>query len=135
MMTPKGLKVLEFNTRFGDPECQPLLMRLDADLVPIMFSCAKGSLKGIALPLSPLTALCVVIAAKGYPGSYPKGMEISGVNEAENLAPEGRIKVFQAGTRDEQGKSVSSGGRILGVTALAGTWQRPRSSRIKLLKR
>lgn len=120
MMTPKGLKVLEFNTRFGDPECQPLLMRLDADLVPIMLSCAKGSLKGITLPISPLTALCVVIAAKGYPGSYPKGMEISGANEAENLAPEGRIKVFQAGTRDEQGKSVSSGGRILGVTALAG---------------
>ena len=119
MMTKNGPKVLEFNTRFGDPECQPLLMRLDADLVPIMLSCAKGSLKGIELPLSPLTALCVVIAASGYPGSYPKGMEISGIKEAEALAPEGRIKVFQAGTRDENGKSISSGGRILGVTALA----------------
>ncbi|MBQ4133839.1 MAG: phosphoribosylamine--glycine ligase [Desulfovibrionaceae bacterium] len=119
MMTENGPKVLEFNTRFGDPECQPLLMRLDADLVPIMLSCAKGSLRGLELPLSPLTALCVVAAAKGYPGDYPKGMEIGGIEEAEALAEPGRIKVFQAGTKAEGGKSVSSGGRILGITALA----------------
>ena len=118
MMTENGPKVLEFNTRFGDPECQPLLMRLDADLVPIMLSCAKGSLKGIELPLSPLSALCVVIAAKGYPGDYPKGMEISGLEQAESLAPNGLIKVFQAGTKMENGKTLSSGGRILGVTAM-----------------
>ena len=119
MMTAAGPKVLEFNTRFGDPECQPLLMRLDADLVPIMLSCAKGSLKGLELPLSELTALCVVAAAKGYPGDYPKGMEISGISEAEALAAPGRVKVFQAGTKAQNGKSVSSGGRILGITALA----------------
>ncbi len=118
MMTKNGPKVLEFNTRFGDPECQPLLMRLDADLVPIMLSCAKGSLKGIELPLSPLSALCVVIAAKGYPGDYPKGMEINGLEQAEQLAPSGQIKVFQAGTKMENGKTLSSGGRILGVTAM-----------------
>lgn len=118
MMTKDGPKVLEFNTRFGDPECQPLLMRLDADLVPIMLSCAKGSLKGLELPLSPLTSICVVVAAKGYPGDYPKGMAIGGITEAEALAEPGHIKVFQAGTKDENGKSVSSGGRILGVTAM-----------------
>lgn len=118
MMTKDGPKVLEFNTRFGDPECQPLLMRLDADLVPIMLSCAKGTLKGLALPLSPLTALCVVIAAKGYPGEYPKGMAISGMTTAESLAEAGRVKVFQAGTRLVGGQVVSSGGRILGVTAM-----------------
>ena len=118
IMTKNGPKVLEFNTRFGDPECQPLLMRLDADLVPIMLSCAKGSLKGIELPLSPLSALCVVIAAKGYPGDYPKGMEINGLEQAEQLAPSGQIKVFQAGTKMENGKTLSSGGRILGVTAM-----------------
>ncbi len=94
-----------------------------------MLSCAKGTLKGLELPLSPLTALCVVIAAKGYPGDYPRGMAISGLNEAEGLAEaapdqaEGlaeaaRIKVFQAGTRVDNGQVVSSGGRILGVTAM-----------------
>ena len=118
MMSKKGPQVLEFNTRFGDPECQPLLMRLDADLVPIMLSCAKGSLKGIELPLSPLSALCVVLAAKGYPGNYPKGMEIDGLEQAESLAPVGQLKVFQAGTKMQNGKTVSSGGRILGVTAM-----------------
>ena len=119
MITENGPKVLEFNTRFGDPECQPLLMRLDADLVPIMLSCAKGTLKDIKLPISELTALCVVAAAKGYPGDYPKGMSINGIEQAEALAAPGRIKVFQAGTKAENGKSVSSGGRILGITALA----------------
>lgn len=115
MMTAAGPKVLEFNVRFGDPECQPLLMRLDGDLAAIMLACATGRLNEVTLDLKPQTALGVVVAAKGYPGTYPKGMVIEGIQEAEAL---GDIKVFQAGTRLEDGRTVSTGGRILCVTAL-----------------
>lgn len=115
MMSPKGPKVLEYNVRFGDPECQPLLMRLDGDLAEIMLACAEGRLHEVQLPLKPQTALGIVIAAKGYPGTYAKGMSIEGIAEAEAV---GTVKVFQAGTRIEEGRTVSSGGRILCVTAL-----------------
>lgn len=115
MMTAKGPSVLEFNVRFGDPECQPLLMRLDGDLAAIMLACATGRLAEVTLALKPQTALGVVIAAAGYPGDYPKGMPIEGMDEAEAL---GDVKVFQAGTRIENGRTVSTGGRILCVTAL-----------------
>ena len=95
MMTKDGPKVLEYNVRFGDPECEPLLMRLESDL--------------------PESALGVVIAAEGYPGSYPKGMEIKGIDAVDALPD---TKVFQAGTKREGSRTLSSGGRVLCVTAL-----------------
>lgn len=117
MMTADGPKVLEYNVRFGDPECQPLLMRLDGDLLDVMMACAEGRLHEVRLGIRSETALCVVIAAKGYPSAHPRGMGISGIEQAEATRP-GAVKVFQAGTKSENNAVVSSGGRILGVTAL-----------------
>ncbi|MDR3641814.1 MAG: phosphoribosylamine--glycine ligase [Humidesulfovibrio sp.] len=118
MFTENGPLVLEYNVRFGDPECQPLLMRLDADLLEILFACAEGRLTPDMVRVRPETALCVVIAAPGYPGAYPKGMEISGLAEADALPG---VKVFQAGTAAKDDKTFTSGGRVLGVTALGLT--------------
>jgi len=115
MFTPDGISVLEYNVRFGDPECQPLLMRLKSDLVETMLACIEGRLNTHRLEVADDTAVCVVMAAKGYPGPYPKGMEISGIDDAEAL---GAVKIFQAGTRLRDGRVLSSGGRVLGVTAL-----------------
>ena len=109
------LNVLEYNVRFGDPECQPLLMRLETDLLEIMLACVEGRLDEIAVTSRPQTACGVVMAAAGYPGKYPKGMEITGIEEAEAL---GDVKVFQAGTKLEDGKTLTTGGRVLCVTAL-----------------
>ena len=120
MMTDAGPMVLEYNTRFGDPECQPILLRLESDLMELMLAAFRGELAGKGISLSEKPALCVVVAAKGYPGEYPTGMEIGGLTEAEAVKP-GAVKVFQAGTRLAGGKVVSSGGRILGVTAAADT--------------
>lgn len=115
MYTENGPSVLEYNVRFGDPECQPLLMRLETDLLEIMFACIDGKLDQVDVVSTSQTACGVVIAAEGYPGSYPKGMEISGLADAD--AMEG-VKVFQAGTKRVNGKTVTSGGRVLCVTAL-----------------
>ena len=114
MMTEAGPKVLEYNVRFGDPECQPLLLRLDSDLPAIFMACRNGCLKPELVRWSPDSALCVVMAAPGYPGSYPKGMAITGIDAAE---ADGAVKVFQAGTKLDGGRLVTSGGRVLGVTA------------------
>jgi phosphoribosylamine--glycine ligase len=118
MFTKSGPMVLEYNVRFGDPECQPLLMRLDGDLLQIMLACDAGRLTPDMVRVRPETALCVVVAAPGYPGGYPKGMEIFGLAEADALPG---VKVFQAGTGLADGKTVTSGGRVLGVTALGNT--------------
>ncbi len=118
MMTGDGPMVLEFNTRFGDPECQPLLMRLDGDLAAIMVAGAQGRLHETTLPLKRETVLGVVMAARGYPGDYARGMAISGIEDAEALGP---VKVFQAGTEQRDGVTVSRGGRVLCVTALGDT--------------
>ncbi len=115
MYTENGPSVLEYNVRFGDPECQPLLMRLETDLLEIMFACIDGTLDQIDVKSSPQTACGVVIAAEGYPTDYPKGMKITGLNDAD--AMDG-VKVFQAGTKVEDSKIVTSGGRVLCVTAL-----------------
>jgi len=115
MYTENGPSVLEYNVRFGDPECQPLLMRLETDLLEIMFACIDGKLDQVDVVCTPQTACGVVMAAEGYPGSYPKGMEITGIDEAD--AMEG-VKVFQAGTQFVDGKILTSGGRVLCVTAL-----------------
>lgn len=118
MMTADGPKVLEYNVRFGDPECQPLLMRLENDPAAVMSAALDGRLGDIKLTFKKEAALGVVIVAEGYPGSYPKGMSLSGIEDAERLAG---TKVFQAGTRREGGKLVSSGGRVLCVTALGAS--------------
>jgi len=118
MFTQQGPMVLEYNVRFGDPECQPLLMRLDSDLLDILLACAEGRLTPELVRLRPETAICVVVAAPGYPGSYPKGMVISGLDAADAVPG---VKVFQAGTAVREGKTVTSGGRVLGVTALGTT--------------
>ncbi len=117
MMTPRGPMVLEYNVRFGDPECQPLLMRLEGDLLEVLVACAEGRLDEVSLTHKPETALCVVVAAKGYPGTHPKGMNISGLREAEAVHP-GKVMVFQAGTRAVGENTHADGGRVLGVTAL-----------------
>lgn len=115
MYTPDGPSVLEYNVRFGDPECQPLLMRLDSDLAEIMLACVENRISEVEVKLKSETTLCVVMASGGYPGSYEKGMEITGFEEAEQV--EG-VKVFQAGTIYKDGKTLTNGGRVLGVTAL-----------------
>lgn len=115
MYTEDGPSVLEYNVRFGDPECQPLLMRLDCDILEIMLACVENRLPEVEVKLKDETTICVVLAAGGYPASYEKGKEIFGIEEAEKL--EG-VKVFQAGTTYEEGKTLTSGGRVLGVTAL-----------------
>ncbi len=107
--------VLEFNCRFGDPECQPLLMRLRGDLVEIMEAVIDERLDEVELDIDPRPTVCVVMAAGGYPGSYEKGMEIHGL---EQVAEQENVMVFHAGTGEKEGKIVSVGGRVLGVTAL-----------------
>ena len=117
MMTKQGPKVLEYNVRFGDPECQPLLMRLKTDLVDLFEATIDGTLENIEpLVWDPRPAVCVVMASKGYPGEYEKGNVITGLDEAA-MVP--NVKVFHAGTAlDESGNVITSGGRVLGVTGL-----------------
>ena len=115
MMTEDGPKVLEYNVRFGDPECQPLLMRLKNDLVDVITACLEGRLDTVKLDIEDRSALGVVLTSAGYPGSYPKGMPISGISSAEELDD---VQVFQAGTRRDGERILSSGGRVLCVTAL-----------------
>ncbi len=121
MLTPAGPKVLEFNCRFGDPECQAILPRFEGDLVEILWAACTGTLDQCEIGFEPRTSCCVVMCAEGYPGPYPKGRPISGIEEAEALGGGGRdVIVFHAGTAlDEQGRLVTAGGRVLGVTGLA----------------
>jgi phosphoribosylamine--glycine ligase len=121
MLTPGGPKVLEFNCRFGDPECQPLMARLQGDLVEICWATATGTLADVELDFDPRVACCVVMCSAGYPGSYEKGKVITGVEEATKINPaEGEVHVFHAGTTiNKAGDLVTSGGRVLGVTAVA----------------
>jgi phosphoribosylamine--glycine ligase len=109
------MKVLEFNCRFGDPECQPIVMRMKGDLLPILEACVDGRLSEVELEWDPRAAVCVVMASEGYPGAYTKGVEIHGLEDAGG-SPE--VVVFHAGTRREGERVLTSGGRVLGVTAL-----------------
>jgi len=118
MIDRDKIKVLEFNGRFGDPEAQPLLMRLASDIVPIMEAVIDGKLAGCRLDIDPRAAVCVVMAAGGYPGKYKKGTPITGIDKANRMKD---VTVFHAGT-GRKGKSITSeGGRVLGVTALGDT--------------
>lgn len=118
MIKDGELKVLEFNARFGDPETQPLLARLKSDLVPVLLACARGDLSGVELEWHDKAAVCVVMAAGGYPGDYAKGQVIEGLDAAAGIED---LTVFHAGTVLQDGKVVTAGGRVLGVTGLGTT--------------
>ena len=114
MLTPDGPKVIEYNCRFGDPETQVVLPLLDGDLAAIMLACANGTLDQVKIDWHKRAAVCVVMASAGYPGSYAKGKEITGLTDV----PENSV-VFHAGTKLVDDKIVTNGGRVLGVTAFA----------------
>ena len=118
MLTAGGPRVLEFNVRFGDPETQPILMRLKSDLLEVLLAVCDGTLDEVTLKWDPRPAVCVVMASQGYPGSYQKGKKITGIKEAQQP---GDVTVFHAGTTEHDGDIVTSGGRVLGVTALGKT--------------
>jgi phosphoribosylamine--glycine ligase len=118
MLTEAGPRVLEFNARFGDPETQVYLMRLENDLVDLLEACVDQTLAKHELRWRAEAAVCVVMASGGYPGDYKKGVPIAGIAEAEKL---GGVKVFHAGTAMKDGQLATAGGRVLGVTALGPT--------------
>lgn len=116
MITSEGPKVVEFNARFGDPETQVVLPLLESDLVSIMCACADGTLAEQEIEWSKESAVCVVLASGGYPGSYRKGYEITGLGKAKSL----HTLVFHAGTGEKDGKILTAGGRVLGIVATGG---------------
>jgi phosphoribosylamine--glycine ligase len=116
MITESGPKVVEYNVRFGDPETQAVLPRLKSDIVPILLACAEGDLGDTKAEWTDNAAVCVVLASEGYPGKYEKGKTISGLNKAAGLP---KTMVFHAGTAVKNKQIVTSGGRVLGATALA----------------
>ncbi|MEI7817742.1 MAG: phosphoribosylamine--glycine ligase [Desulfuromonadales bacterium] len=118
MVKDGDVKTLEFNARFGDPECQPLLMRMKSDIVPVLLAVANGDLADAAIEWHDKAAVCVVMASEGYPGDYRKGDGIEGLEHAAEVA---ELYVFHAGTAQKDGACVTSGGRVLGVTALGAT--------------
>ncbi|AQQ08348.1 Phosphoribosylamine--glycine ligase [Sedimentisphaera cyanobacteriorum] len=115
MLTKVGPKVLEYNVRMGDPETQPILMRLKTDLLEVMLAVCEGRLEDVNLQWDKRPAVCVVISSGGYPGEYEKGKKITGISRAEAMED---VKVFQAGTKIQDGELLTAGGRVLGVTAL-----------------
>ena len=117
MITDDGPKLIEYNVRFGDPECQPMMARLKSDALEILLACAEGWLDEIELEWHKDAALTVVLAAEGYPGAYMTGSEIRGLE----AATEEGVLVFHAGTKVSDGKIIANGGRVLGVTARAKT--------------
>ena len=116
MLTPGGPKVVEYNARFGDPECQAVLSLLDSDLMDIFLACREETLDRLDIRWKDQAACCLVLASGGYPLDYKKGYPISGLEEAGKSAV-----VFHAGTAEKDGQTVTSGGRVLGVTALGDT--------------
>jgi phosphoribosylamine---glycine ligase len=116
MMTARGPMVLEFNCRFGDPETQPILMRLESDLVEALEAVVGGRVSDGDFRWSPDAAVCVVMASGGYPGTYEAGKRIMGLERASEVDG---VKIFHAGTNQRAGVFYTSGGRVLGVTARA----------------
>jgi len=119
MINKHGVKVLEYNVRFGDPECQPIVMRLQSDLVDLLEATVDGRLEEIGpLKWDPRPAVCVVMASEGYPGAYQTGRPIRGLEQAAQVPD---VKVFHAGTSIKEGHVVTNGGRVLGVTGLGAS--------------
>ena len=115
MLTPKGPKVVEYNARFGDPECQAVLSLLETDLMDILEACVDGTLDQVDVKFKDAASCCLVLASGGYPVAYEKGKEITGLDQVKDAV------VFHAGTRKQDGKFLTNGGRVLGVTAVAPT--------------
>jgi phosphoribosylamine--glycine ligase len=124
MITSQGPKIFEYNCRFGDPECQVLMMRLKSDIVPALIATADGGLRHFDLRWSNDTALTVVMAAKGYPDAYEKGSEIRGLDAAAKV--EG-VQIFHAGTKPDGKRVLANGGRVLNITAMAPTVEEARN--------
>ena len=118
MITQEGPKLIEYNVRFGDPECQVLMLRLKSDLLAALLATVDGVLKTFDLRWHEDAALTVVMASRGYPGAYPQGTEIRGLEQAEAVQD---VEVFHAGTAREGARLIATGGRVLGVTARAKT--------------
>ena len=118
MLTQSGPKVLEFNSRFGDPETQVYMARLESDLVEMLLASCNGSLDTVNIKWSTQSAICLVLASGGYPGKYEKGKIITGLKEANKLP---NTKIFHAGTKFASDNIVTSGGRVLGITTWADT--------------
>ena len=125
MLTPEGPRVLEYNARFGDPEAQVVLPRMKNDMIEVMEACVDGTLDQIELEFEDNAAVCVVLASDGYPVSYQKGFEIHGL---EKIQDKDGFFVFHAGTKFQDGKIVTNGGRVLGVTATGKTLQEARAN-------
>ena len=130
MLTDKGIKTLEFNVRFGDPECQPLMSRLQSDLGEVLLAAAESRLDGVKLKWDDKKALCVVVSSEGYPASFEKGQVIGGLDAVEAAG----TTVFHAGTAEQNGAIINSGGRVLGVTALGNTVQEAQQTVYKALE-
>ena len=130
MLTDKGIKTLEFNVRFGDPECQPLMSRLQSDLGEVLLAAAESRLDGVNLEWEDKKALCVVVSSEGYPASFEKGQVIGGLDAVEAAG----TTVFHAGTEEQDGAIINSGGRVLGVTALGNTVQEAQQTVYKALE-
>jgi phosphoribosylamine---glycine ligase len=124
MITAEGPKLIEYNARFGDPECQVLMLRLKSDLVPALIAARDGMLKSFDLRWFPQAALTVVMAANGYPGAYAKGSVIEGLDDAAAIPG---VEIFHAGTKAEGGRILANGGRVLNVTALGDTVREARA--------
>ena len=123
MLTATGPRVVEFNCRFGDPECQPLMLALTSDLLPLLAATARGELAAAAAPtVADAAVCCVVMVSGGYPGAYPKGLPITGIPRDEE-----DLVVFHAGTRRDDGQLVTSGGRVLGITARGADFKEARA--------
>jgi phosphoribosylamine--glycine ligase len=116
MLTEEGPKVLEYNVRLGDPETQPIMMRLRSDLLDLLLACGEGQLGALEAHWSPNPAVCVVLTSGGYPGQYEVGKVITGFDAAEAL---GGVKIFHSGTRMRDSRLTTAGGRVLGITAMA----------------
>ena len=132
MVTDDGPQVLEFNGRLGDPETQPLLMRLQSDLVPLLLATIDGTLEDAEIRWDPRPALCVVMASGGYPVSYQKGFPIEGLEDAGQMDD---VVVFHAGTAWDEGAVVTDGGRVLGVTARGETIREARDRAYEAVSR
>ena len=132
MITAEGPKLIEYNVRFGDPECQVLMLRLMSDLVPALLASRDGVLKSLDLRWYREAALTVVMAARGYPGSYGKGSVIDGLDDAAAVAG---VEIFHAGTKTEGGRILANGGRVLNVSALGGTVREARARAYEAISR
>ena len=132
MITAEGPKLIEYNVRFGDPECQVLMLRLMSDLVPALLASRDGVLKSLDLRWYREAALTVVMAARGYPGSYAKGSVIDGLDDAAAVAG---VEIFHAGTKTEGGRILANGGRVLNVSALGATVREARARAYEAISR